>query len=147
MTSPQQSTEQRERMIAEAAYFRAQQRGFQGGDPLDDWLQAEAEIDRLAHSGDQPARVKLADQLAAQLREWDGQFSGLTAKARDLSGAVRTELERELERLKPLRASAGQALDEMRQRAGRATEDLGALSDKVRTELADQLEALAKRLR
>lgn len=36
---------QRQRMIAETAYYRAQQRGFQGGDPLDDWLQAEAEID------------------------------------------------------------------------------------------------------
>ncbi len=38
--------EERYRMIAEAAYFRAQQRGFEGGDPAKDWLEAEAEIDR-----------------------------------------------------------------------------------------------------
>jgi hypothetical protein len=38
------SVEERQRMIAEAAYFRAQQRGFNGGDPLDDWLAAEQEI-------------------------------------------------------------------------------------------------------
>jgi len=44
------SAEERYRMIAEAAYFRAEARGFQGGDPLEDWLAAEAEIDR-AHSG------------------------------------------------------------------------------------------------
>lgn len=34
-------------MIAEAAYFRALARGFQGGDPIDDWLAAEAEVNRL----------------------------------------------------------------------------------------------------
>ncbi len=39
--------EQRHRMIAEAAYYRAQQRGFDGGDTLRDWLDAEAEIDQV----------------------------------------------------------------------------------------------------
>ena len=38
--------EQREHMIAEAAYYIAEHRNFQGGDPGQDWLQAEAEIDR-----------------------------------------------------------------------------------------------------
>lgn len=33
-------------MIAEAAYYRALRRGFNGGDPVDDWLDAEQEIDR-----------------------------------------------------------------------------------------------------
>jgi hypothetical protein len=37
---------ERERMIAQAAYFRAQARGFAPGQELEDWLQAEAEIDR-----------------------------------------------------------------------------------------------------
>lgn len=32
-------------MIAEAAYFRAERRGFVGGDPQSDWFAAEAEID------------------------------------------------------------------------------------------------------
>lgn len=39
------SAEQREHMIAEAAYFLAEQRDFQGGDPLEDWFQAQMEID------------------------------------------------------------------------------------------------------
>ena len=34
-------------MIQEAAYFRAEARGFVGGDPVADWLAAEAEIDAL----------------------------------------------------------------------------------------------------
>ena len=41
------SAEQRHHMISEAAYYIAQERGFQGGDTLQDWLKAEAEIDRL----------------------------------------------------------------------------------------------------
>jgi hypothetical protein len=37
----------RHEMIAREAYLRAEQRGFQGGDPMTDWLEAEAEVDRL----------------------------------------------------------------------------------------------------
>jgi DUF2934 family protein len=39
--------EQRALMIAEAAYYIAQRRGFELGDPLEDWLIAEAQIDAL----------------------------------------------------------------------------------------------------
>jgi len=45
------SAEERARMVAEAAYFRAQRRGFRNGDPVRDWAEAEAEIDAmLLHS-------------------------------------------------------------------------------------------------
>ena len=37
--------ETRRQMIALAAYFRAEQRGFAPGDPVADWLDAEREID------------------------------------------------------------------------------------------------------
>lgn len=37
----------RRRMISELAYLRAEQRGFQGGDAVEDWLAAEAEVDRM----------------------------------------------------------------------------------------------------
>lgn len=39
------SAEEREQRIATAAYYRALDRGFAKGDPVDDWLQAEQEID------------------------------------------------------------------------------------------------------
>ena len=46
------SGEDRYRMIAEAAYFRAECRGFDCGSELDDWLAAEVEVDEiLAASG------------------------------------------------------------------------------------------------
>lgn len=36
----------REQMIAEAAYYRAEQRGFTPGNEMSDWLQAEADVER-----------------------------------------------------------------------------------------------------
>ncbi len=36
---------QRRAMIAEAAYYKAQARGFADGDIVRDWTEAEAEID------------------------------------------------------------------------------------------------------
>lgn len=34
----------REQLIAEAAYFRAERRGFEPGNEISDWLDAEAEV-------------------------------------------------------------------------------------------------------
>jgi len=43
--------EQRRNYIEMAAYYIAERRGFAPGDPLEDWVQAEAEIDRLLAEG------------------------------------------------------------------------------------------------
>jgi hypothetical protein len=37
--------ERRDALIAEAAYFRAEKRGFEAGHEREDWLAAEAEVD------------------------------------------------------------------------------------------------------
>lgn len=41
------STEERQSMIREAAYYRAERRGFHPGDEMADWLAAESEVDSL----------------------------------------------------------------------------------------------------
>ena len=38
------SAEERARMVSLAAYFRSQKRGFDPGRDLEDWLEAEAEV-------------------------------------------------------------------------------------------------------
>ena len=43
--APSTSPEERRRMIAEAAYYRAEKRGFKGGDPTEDWIAAQKEVD------------------------------------------------------------------------------------------------------
>ncbi len=45
------SLEQRRHYIEMAAYYIAERRSFAPGNPLEDWVQAEAEIDRLLAEG------------------------------------------------------------------------------------------------
>jgi hypothetical protein len=45
--TPSVSADQRHAMIAESAYRRAESRGFQGGDAMEDWLEGEKEVDAL----------------------------------------------------------------------------------------------------
>lgn len=46
-TTASVSPEERQRMIRDAAYYRAERRGFMGGDPHQDWVDAEYEIDQM----------------------------------------------------------------------------------------------------
>ena len=41
--------EEREEMIAEAAYYRALSRGFEGDEHLRDWFEAEKIVDQMIH--------------------------------------------------------------------------------------------------
>lgn len=41
------SDSERRKMIAEAAYYRAQHRGFHPDDRLNDWLEAETQVDEM----------------------------------------------------------------------------------------------------
>lgn len=45
------SSEERRLLISEAAYFRAEDRGFVPGQELNDWLAAEIQIDNLLQAG------------------------------------------------------------------------------------------------
>ena len=52
---PEYSPEMHREMVAVAAYFRAEQRGFAPGDPTADWLEAEAEIEHQLKLRSTPA--------------------------------------------------------------------------------------------
>jgi len=43
---------ERQRLIAEAAYLMAERRGFEQGDPAQDWLNAEEEVNRMLLQGE-----------------------------------------------------------------------------------------------
>jgi pyruvate/2-oxoglutarate dehydrogenase complex dihydrolipoamide acyltransferase (E2) component len=49
--APTITAEQRNHYVSVAAFYIAERRGFTLGDPGLDWLEAEAEIDRLIASG------------------------------------------------------------------------------------------------
>jgi hypothetical protein len=52
------SPEERARMIAEAAYYRAERRGFQNGDQTNDWYEAEKEVEVILSRPPQKAPRK-----------------------------------------------------------------------------------------
>jgi hypothetical protein len=76
------SEEERRRMIAENAYYRAQQRGFNGGQSIDDWLAAEREVNRLLPNPQQQKQELAAYQtLRTHLGHLLGDLKDASAEA------------------------------------------------------------------
>jgi hypothetical protein len=144
------AAQRRQAMIREAAYFCAERRGFVGGDPVNDWLEAEAEIDRrLAAEGAEgsaggPGPI---EQFEAQLAALDHEMRRLMGKAREAGSEIRTEIESELERLRPLRASAEERLGELRERSALAWDEMKKGVHSTRHELNAVLSSIARRWR
>lgn len=121
------SPDQRIEMIQVAAYYLAERRAFDGSGSIDDWLEAEVEIDRLFQvergqklSGKQSFQQK----LEAQLKEWDAKLDELKEKAPGLKGKIRAEYEIQLEALAENKASANEKLQDLRRHMEDAWEDL-----------------------
>lgn len=72
---PPISAKERYQMISEAAYFRAEKRGFTGGSIEEDWIAAEAEIGKLlqaSETGEQRASTaEEIEQLVKSVLEHD----------------------------------------------------------------------------
>ena len=118
------SAEERRRMIAEAAYYRALARNFQGGDPTQDWLEAEREVDRLLPGPQQKKR-----ELAA--------YKKLREEIRTLMGEVRETLNAETMR---------HALHTARERLKEAGEYTADTVDKVAANIEKDIVNAAHRM-
>jgi Zinc-ribbon containing domain/Protein of unknown function (DUF2934) len=108
--SPLISSEERQRMIAEVAYFRAMQRGFTNGDPLDDWLAAEREISRLLPNPQQQKQERAAyEKLREGVRK-------ILAESRDTltPDTIRQALDRGAAQLKQLGGYTADTIDKVR---------------------------------
>jgi len=144
------AAQRRQKMIEEAAYFRAQRRGFVGGDAVSDWLEAEAEVDRMLEQGaaggdsGEPGPI---EQFEAQLAALDQEMRRLMGKAREAGSEIRTEIEVELEKLRPLRANAEEKLGELRERSAEAWDEMKKGAHSARHEVNAVLNAIARRWR
>lgn len=116
---------QRWHMIAEAAYFLAEHRGFDGGDPLQDWLAAEAEIERLIAAGH--AREPVEAAAYARLREEVGKAFSQVQEAVD-AAALKAAFERGLAEARRLE---GQSAEVMHKVAATLREDLARSSERM----------------
>lgn len=148
-TSQGMSPERRNEMIAVAAYYRAEQRGFDTTDPVADWLAAESEIDRLLQAGAPRADAahEFLHRLEAQVGEWDRRFDDLKADAKNLKAKARTEFSSELRALQARRAALGETLHDLGKRSGDTFEDLRHGAERAWADLREAMEQLASRLR
>ena len=139
-------------MIAVAAYYRAEHRGFRGGEELSDWLEAEAEIGqrlkpRPRSAPNTSAKQAFQQKLEARIKEWDVKLAQLKAKAQAAKAEIRTEFEVELEALESKRAIAEEKLQELRQHGEWAWEDLKDGADKAWSELREAIERSASQFK
>jgi Zinc-ribbon containing domain/Protein of unknown function (DUF2934) len=107
--APTVAPEERRHMIEEAAYYRAQQRGFDGGDPVEDWLAAEREINRMLPSPQQQKRELAAYQ---QLRQSVEKILGDTRETLNAE-TIRQALDKSVAQLKQLGEYTADTIDKV----------------------------------
>ena len=130
---------ERRRMIAEAAYFRAEKRGF-SGDPVADWIEAEAEIDRELRAADNGLLIeRIEEGLAAATK----RLATVRKKASGLAAETRTELGRDVERLRELRDTLRVKVKELRERGEHTGQKAFRQAEKTWDELSETLQRLA----
>lgn len=143
MSEPKISPGQREQMIAEAAYFRAERHGF-GGDAVRDWCEAEAEVDaRLRRAEDEEWLERIEEGLAAAGKK----LGALKRRMADLSAEARAEWQKDLERLALLRDKLRPKVAELRAEGEQAGQKLREQAEKLRAEMTELVHRLAAKAR
>jgi phasin family protein len=80
---------ERWRMIAETAYYRAERRGFFGGNPMEDWAAAEREID--AKYAVDMSKVMTVFDPSEMIEELGKAFSSAELPGVDLGSVLETQ--------------------------------------------------------
>lgn len=141
--------EQRYQMISDAAYFRAESKGFIG-DSAQNWIEAEAEVDRaLLQSGQlQPSPKQILQQkLEGQLKELDALYETIKLQASLGKAELRTELEKQMDALSHKRQVAQVKLQELSKRTEGAWEDLKDGTEKAWDDMRQTINQIANRFR
>jgi hypothetical protein len=141
MTFPSKvSAGQRRQMIAEAAYFLAERRGFDGGDPAQDWYAAERAVDaRLRQLEAQHVLGRLDEALSGATRK----LAALKRRLAGLSVETRAELQKDADRLGELRDSLRLRLGELKERGEQAGRKLRQEGEALAAELHELLQKLS----
>lgn len=129
-------------MVADAAYFLAERRGFAGGDPLADWLQAEAELDARMHKTDSD---HLFGHLEEQLAAVDKKLKAVRKKVAGVTAEGRREWQRDIEKLAKLRDTFHKRLEECRRKGVNAGEKARQQAEKIGTEISEVLRRIERK--
>lgn len=119
MASETISDEQRRQMIADAAYFRAERRGFNGGDPLLDWVEAEVEIDSRLREQEHEALLASFEERLTTIGK---KVQSLRKKLAGLGTSARAEWQQDIETLGQLRDSFEKRVTEIREQGRNASQ-------------------------
>ncbi len=125
---------QRQQMIAEAAYYRAEGRGFTDGDPFLDWLDAEREIDALLNV---PKAERWVKQLESQLSSGRERLTTLRAKIAGKGKTARAELKKDLEKLDEKLDRFEAKLKDLRERGEKVTQRARQQAEKAWDEISE----------
>lgn len=149
---PTEQAEARRRRIAEAAYMRAAARNFEPGDPTEDWLVAEREIDAAMRAAagelrriDVQDRVSVELSLRERLGTIDAGLAALREDAKALRGSAKQELERVMTTLGQQRHAAEGHLTELRDASQAAWAELRQGAERAWHELAHGIETARSR--
>lgn len=131
---PHTTAEERQQMIAKAAYYRYVQRAGLSNDPVADWLAAERDVD-AALGGEAASKSDFMRWLATLLAEVQGQLEELGNEADIATAAMKSRYEVHLAVLGEKYEAARGKLVEIREHADDSWTQLKDCAEKSITEL------------
>jgi Protein of unknown function (DUF2934) len=137
------SSGQRRQMIAEAAYFRAERRGFDGADPVQDWIEAEVEVDAELR---RLAREHIVERFEIALATATKQLAAFKKKLTDVAGEARVEWQQDLDKLAKLRDTLRQKVVVLREEGEEAGQKAKEQAEKVWDEISRIVERVGERV-
>lgn len=111
------SKDRRER-IAEAAYLRAEKRGYRSGDSVADWIAAEHEVEAQLRRRE---HHRLLDELESQLAIASNKLKTLRKRVLSLTAEACKEVEQDVQKLAKLRDALEKRLHEARDQGAEAS--------------------------
>ena len=136
------SAEERRRMIEEAAYFRAERRGFTGGDAAEDWIAAEREIDELL--GEETPEQKRKELAAYQKMRQDVMRILRSARAPVSANTIKQALDKASSELRDLgdysSSTVNKATEAVRREIASTADKLGSKWESLSEKSADLFE-------
>ena len=129
-------------MIAETAYFLAHERGFTGGDPVSDWIEAERSVDRQLCT---LATARMLERLESGVAKAGKNLGVLKRRVSTLAASARTELSADVDKLDGLKLSLRTKLDELRERGDQVGEKALHQAENVWKELSEALQRVTAR--
>lgn len=119
--------------VAEAAYLRAERRGFRDGDPVADWIAAEHEVDAMLERDEHHL---LLEELESRLATAGAKLKSLKRQVSKLTADARKEVEQDVQKLAKLRDALEKRIGEVREQGAEASHKARQHAEKLWSEIS-----------